>query len=144
MSLTPDQIREFLTQAEARHAAHRSLLPAPTPEQSGHAEDLFAAAVIRDGARSSVLIAPSGGAGWMGGTEWVGGDKWELKPLQELVGGLIQIVPVMADLAQAEDWVLVVNEEGLCLGLDYNPRASHLAQQHIVGPVVLTKSASID
>jgi hypothetical protein len=49
---------------------------------------------------------------------------------QEAVGGYIEMV-----IADNGD-VLYVNEEGLLMDLPYNPRASAIANRHIVGDVL--------
>ena len=76
----------------------------------------------------------------------VGGitTPWELEALQALVGGLIQVVPVMAPLNHAGDWLLVVNEEGAIYDLSFNPRASWLARQVLVGPAVLIRRSTLE
>ena len=66
------------------------------------------------------------------------GENFELSQLQGFVGGLIELVPL--DEGQA---VMVVNEEGLLVGLEPNPVASILAGQYIVGDVLLTPSEMI-
>lgn len=49
------------------------------------------------------------------------GDLPELEEMQEVVGGLIELVSPKKD-----DWILIVNEEGLLLSLDYNETATNL------------------
>lgn len=53
-----------------------------------------------------------------------------LRQLQEVVGGYI-------DAVRGEDFVGYVNDEGLLIGLDYNPLASALLERSLVGNVVL-------
>jgi len=66
-----------------------------------------------------------------------------LKELQELVGGYIEILWLRGGKA------LVVNEEGKIYGLPVNDRATYLIEEHglsdvIVGNVVLMESKYID
>ena len=58
------------------------------------------------------------------------GERFTLEEMQALVGGLIQ--PVYTD-----DGIILVNEEGLLIGMDLNIRASMLAGQPLVGPALL-------
>tara|TARA_R100000008_G_C3485737_1_gene116144 strand:- start:53 stop:379 length:327 start_codon:yes stop_codon:yes gene_type:complete len=65
---------------------------------------------------------------------------FELEELQELVGGLIEVVPDKIDLRNINGYetessalgymgvwkLMVVNEEGLILGLPYNEKATNL------------------
>jgi len=53
-----------------------------------------------------------------------------LQQFQEVVGGWI-------DAVRAEDFVGYVNDEGLLIGLDYNPVASALFGQTLVGNVAV-------
>jgi len=53
-----------------------------------------------------------------------------LKEMQDFVGGLIEVVYLGDDQ-------LVVNEEGLLLGLPYNSEASELSGRRIVGDALL-------
>lgn len=55
----------------------------------------------------------------------------KLKPLQEILGGYIEQVPV------GDGVVLLANEDGLPLDLPVNERASALVQSHLVGNIVL-------
>lgn len=55
----------------------------------------------------------------------------ELDSLQDAVGGYIELVRMTDDAA------LVVDEEGLCKGLEINGVATLLAGRPIVGPAVL-------
>lgn len=55
-----------------------------------------------------------------------------LEALQEAVGGYIETVRLRVDNA-----VMIVNEEGLLLGLPYNVTASGFAGQPIVGTAVI-------
>lgn len=64
------------------------------------------------------------------------GTDYSLKELQEIVGGLIQIVNLKDDL------IMVVNEEGLLIGLKKNQNATALAilseaAELIVGDVLV-------
>lgn len=60
--------------------------------------------------------------------------------LQEAVGGLIEAVYLSAGR------LMYVNEEGLIIGLEYNPTASAIARRPIVGDVVIlsAKEAAAD
>jgi hypothetical protein len=60
-----------------------------------------------------------------------------LRALQEAVGGYIETVPIPQD----NDLILLVNEDGLRLGLPPNAQASTLARQPIVGAAVLIPRA---
>jgi hypothetical protein len=59
------------------------------------------------------------------------GKKFGLKELQGMVGGLVE------RLKLPKRGVMIVNEEGLPLGLPYNAEASKVAGQDIVGDVVV-------
>lgn len=64
------------------------------------------------------------------------GTDYSLKELQEIVGGLIQIINLKDDL------IMVVNEEGLLIGLEKNQFATALAiineaAELIVGDVLV-------
>ena len=63
-----------------------------------------------------------------------------LKPLQEWVGGYIEPVPVrgLSD-TDTSDWVMLVNEVGLRLGLPFNPIASSYAGRSIVGTALVLR-----
>ncbi len=61
------------------------------------------------------------------------GPELSLDQLHEAVGGWIEIV---RPLPGERRYVLVVNEEGVLKGLPFNPTASVLAGQRIVGPAV--------
>jgi hypothetical protein len=62
------------------------------------------------------------------------GETWELKEIQEKIGGDMEIVG-RTNLAPSQ--VMIVNEDGLSLGLEYNARATMMAGQHIVGDVLI-------
>ena len=49
------------------------------------------------------------------------GDMPELDEMQKVVGGLIELV-----YPEKEDWILIVNEEGLIHELEYNETATNL------------------
>lgn len=49
------------------------------------------------------------------------GDLPELEEMQKVVGGLIEPVN-----PRKEDWIMIVNEEGLLLELEYNDKATGL------------------
>lgn len=67
----------------------------------------------------------------------------ELETLQKLVGGPIEVVPTYLEASwareNADQIVLVVNEEGRLRGMQHNPAASELtpALPDIVGTAVL-------
>lgn len=65
------------------------------------------------------------------------GADFQLDELKEIVGGWIEIVRC------PDDWIMVVNEEGQLLNLPYNPVASLIAGQPIVGDVLYCKSRQI-
>lgn len=67
-------------------------------------------------------------------------DHWTLKELQAEVGGLIQMVPV-----PRSNGTVLVNEEGLLMGLPVNPRGADLAgwPEMLVGPVVFITKVKI-
>ena len=56
------------------------------------------------------------------------GDVPELEEMQKIVGGLIEPVA-----AKNEEWVLIMNEEGLLLQLDLNLTATALMADHLQG-----------
>ena len=64
-------------------------------------------------------------------------DVSSLEKLQEAVGGYIQIVTVDREMC------LVVNEEGLLMGLEQNIWASMIAGSTIVGDVIYMKRNEI-
>lgn len=64
-------------------------------------------------------------------------DVSSLEKLQEAVGGYIQIVTVDREMC------LVVNEEGLLMGLEQNIWASIIAGSTIVGDVIYMKRNEI-
>tara|TARA_B100000029_G_scaffold317916_1_gene310351 strand:- start:3059 stop:3337 length:279 start_codon:yes stop_codon:yes gene_type:complete len=70
------------------------------------------------------------------------GTEFTLKELQGFVGGLIENVPIFFDqVSEKPEWdVMLCNEEGLIKGYEPNEIASRLAQQLIVGNVVLLKN----
>jgi len=59
-----------------------------------------------------------------------------LKGFQTLVGGYIELV-------YAKKKVFVVNEEGIPMGLEHNPKASEMAKQHLVGTVLLLEGPAL-
>lgn len=61
-----------------------------------------------------------------------------LKPMQQIVGGYIEMVSLPIGWDRRGLAVLWVNEEGLLKGLPENELASSLAQQRLVGPALLT------
>ena len=61
------------------------------------------------------------------------------KECQKIVGGLVELVRINDDEANGEQVVMLVNEEGLILGLEENVNAAILAKHYIAGnAVVLT------
>ena len=60
-------------------------------------------------------------------------ERAVLKSLQGYVGGLVEFVEIPTG-----DAVAWANEEGTVLSMGHNKRASQLAEQTIVGPVVIT------
>lgn len=65
------------------------------------------------------------------------GRDFKLKELQKYVGGNIEIVSLDRTL------IMVVNEEGLLIGLPTNRAASLLARKQIVGSVVVCPSKMV-
>lgn len=64
------------------------------------------------------------------------GTDFKLKELQTVVGGWIEIIG-------CDEGVMVVNEEGIVLGLPLNSKASVLAHQTIVGDVLVCDTKQI-
>ena len=64
-------------------------------------------------------------------------DVSSLEKLQEAVGGYIEIVTLDREMC------LIVNEEGLLMGLDQNVWASMVASRRIVGDVIYMKRNEI-
>ena len=62
------------------------------------------------------------------------GDEYTLREAQAWVGGYIEVVRL------DDEWILVVNEDGLAMGRDYNARASFIAGRMIVGPAAIVRS----
>jgi hypothetical protein len=62
------------------------------------------------------------------------GDEYSLREAQSWVGGYIEILVVN------EDWILVVNEDGIAMGLAPNEIASQLVRRHIVGDAAMIQS----
>lgn len=62
--------------------------------------------------------------------QWEDLPNTNLETLQQAVNGYVELVRL------AEDLEMYVNEEGLMFGLPYNPMASMLAGQKIVGNAV--------
>lgn len=62
------------------------------------------------------------------------GDEYSLREAQAWVGGYIEIVKIN------EDWILVVNEDGIAMGLPHNELASQLVRQPIVGDAAMIQS----
>ncbi len=62
------------------------------------------------------------------------GDEYSLREAQAWVGGYIEIVKIN------EDWILVVNEDGIAMGLAPNEIASQLVRRHIVGDAAMIQS----
>jgi hypothetical protein len=62
------------------------------------------------------------------------GKKPDLLEMQSIVGGYIEYVRLPRGNGHAS---MIANEEGILEGLSYNPIASSIAEQHIVGDVLL-------
>jgi hypothetical protein len=62
------------------------------------------------------------------------GEEYSLREVQSWVGGYIEIVRL------DDEWILVVNEDGLAMGLPFNARASMIVGGTIVGPAALVQS----
>jgi hypothetical protein len=62
------------------------------------------------------------------------GDEYSLREAQAWVGGYIEIVQLDAE------WILVVNDDGIAMGLPFNARASMIVGCTIVGPAALVQS----
>ena len=67
-------------------------------------------------------------------------EKPTLEELQKAVGGYIETV----QLPRRQGLLMIVNEEGLIHELAFNHRASALAHQDIVGPVVVLSRYLLD
>ena len=72
-------------------------------------------------------------------TRGAGDGAW-LKTLQEAVGGYIELVPIPG----LPNLCMLADEDGLLKDLPDNLAASLLAQQRIVGPVVVLPRALMD
>jgi hypothetical protein len=72
--------------------------------------------------------------------EPINGTDFSLAELQGYVGGSIEIVPVLDQLAPGGKVIIVCNEEGAINGSDVNMRASMFAGQPIHGNVVVCQS----
>lgn len=64
-------------------------------------------------------------------------DVSSLEKLQEAVGGYIEIVTIDREMC------LIVNEEGLLMGLSYNAWASQMLGRPIVGDVIYMRRNEI-
>jgi len=62
------------------------------------------------------------------------GDEYSLREAQAWVGGYIEIVRL------DDEWILVVNEDGIAMDLAVNARASMIVGRTIVGPAALVQS----
>lgn len=65
------------------------------------------------------------------------GYNFSLEELQNIVGGYIEIVRL------PNDQIMVVNEEGHLLGLDFNHRATIISHQLIIGDVLVCHSNQV-
>lgn len=65
------------------------------------------------------------------------GTDFKYDELHSVVDGYIEII----HLPNRE--IMIVNEEGCLIGLDYNPIASYLAGQSIVGDVLVCKDNEV-
>lgn len=63
-------------------------------------------------------------------------DKYALKYLQDQVDGYIEMVPCCPFPGR----IILANEDGISLGLEYNTRASVALHQCLVGPIVIIRS----
>lgn len=59
------------------------------------------------------------------------GSDFTLEELQEFVGGYIEVINI------DKDTIMVLNEEGMMLGLPYNRNASEMRGGPVVGNVVV-------
>jgi len=67
-----------------------------------------------------------------------------LKDMQQWVGGgLIERVPLPRDMKDEGVWEIIVNEEGLLKDMAYNEEGSRLADQDLVGPVVIFENFNL-
>jgi hypothetical protein len=66
------------------------------------------------------------------------GSNFNLKELQSAVGGLFEMIQLSGEK------ILVVNEEGLILGLPINLKATSLARRPILGPAILCEANQIN
>lgn len=62
------------------------------------------------------------------------GQVFTLEQLQVYVGGYIEVIRIPTEIHP--DYVMIVNEEGLIVGLEHNPVATQIAGQFIVGPAI--------
>lgn len=65
------------------------------------------------------------------------GTDFKLKELQDYIGGLIEIVYL------PNEFILIVDEEGLLKERQYNMAASFVAGQTIVGTAILCKASQV-
>lgn len=75
------------------------------------------------------------------------GKRFTLKELQTMIGGNIEIVKITHPAIRStptEYFILIVDEDGIMKGLQQNNNASILADQMIVGKVLLCKNTEID
>lgn len=68
------------------------------------------------------------------------GKKFSLEELQKAVNGYIEVVTI----PMLPNGILIVNEEGLLKDMAYNPLASMIAGQQIVGDVLLMRMTELD
>tara|TARA_R110002153_G_scaffold144589_2_gene295820 strand:- start:752 stop:979 length:228 start_codon:yes stop_codon:yes gene_type:complete len=62
-----------------------------------------------------------------------------LKEAQSIVGGLVEIVRSPTN----PEWQILVNEEGLLIGLPVNKEASEMCDTGIVGPAIVLKENAL-
>ena len=68
----------------------------------------------------------------------------ELKDMQQWVGGgLIERVPLPRNMKDEGVWEILVNEEGLLKGMEFNAEGSRIAEQDLVGPVVIFENFNL-
>ena len=60
--------------------------------------------------------------------------------LQEQVKGYIECVPCPF----SDEHIGIANEEGLCIGMEPNPKASWMFQRILVGPILLIHKSKME
>lgn len=80
------------------------------------------------------------------GAAAIGDQALTLEEMQEAVGGYIEMVPLStAQISTSDEGqvYMIVNEEGLIMNLPYNPYASMIAGQQVVGNALFVKAEHI-